>query len=476
MENYLVGLLESKLHIHFGSKNKMEGHFSHNSLKILYEIQFKFGGKIHKEKRYNILKLIFYNNEVISMCEMLIHSATKRKKLYDLILEFQKFKTQGIQFNRNTQKEKLKEYRLKSISFKAEIKKIQKELKENSLSVDKEYEKGFQNGINYKLTENQDQFLNQLIWSKNIEEINKENIAKKNAKMAARIEAKIKKKQDKIDLKVKQKFEKRKLLEEKWAIQTAAADKKKREEKQLRDAAREKRIIEKEEFKQKLFNEGNKHCNLCNTIKPLIEFYKDSGKKEGVGRYCKKCVIEKHVTPHRKEITARIKLYQKLNPEKVRASRTKDKNKPHNKIMAGIKRRIGEYLKSNSIRAKSIIGCSPKELIEYITKQFTVEMNWNNYGKIWEIDHIIPCAAFDSNKKQHLQWCWNYKNLRPLLRKNNGNKSDYISGESVRTFKSNGQIDKLNNIVGQELEKLGITTKEEFLKSLNSQNTIIILK
>ena len=83
------------------------------------------------------------------------------------------------------------------------------------------------------------------------------------------------------------------------------------------------------------------------------------------------------------------------------------------------------------------------------------------------IDHIIPCAAFDHNKKSHLKWCWNYKNLRPLLKNENGNKSDYINGVSVRTLKGNKQFNILNNIIGEELEKLNITTKEEFLKSID---------
>ena len=50
-------------------------------------------------------------------------------------------------------------------------------------------------------------------------------------------------------------------------------------------------------------------------------------------------------------------------------------------------------------------------------------MNWNNYGKVWHVDHIIPCKAWDLNKEFDKYCCWNYRNLQPLHRKENIRKS-----------------------------------------------------
>ena len=41
-------------------------------------------------------------------------------------------------------------------------------------------------------------------------------------------------------------------------------------------------------------------------------------------------------------------------------------------------------------------------------------MSWDNYPRLWEIDHIVPLSAFDlTDRKQFLEAC-NYTNLQPL--------------------------------------------------------------
>lgn len=45
-----------------------------------------------------------------------------------------------------------------------------------------------------------------------------------------------------------------------------------------------------------------------------------------------------------------------------------------------------------------------------------------NYGKIWEVDHIIPCAAFDLSNSFEQRRCFNWRNLQPLLSKDNMKK------------------------------------------------------
>jgi len=51
-------------------------------------------------------------------------------------------------------------------------------------------------------------------------------------------------------------------------------------------------------------------------------------------------------------------------------------------------------------------------------------MNWKNYGKIWQIDHIIPCKAWNLSKEFDNYCCWNYRNLQPLYNKSNIIKKD----------------------------------------------------
>jgi hypothetical protein len=73
------------------------------------------------------------------------------------------------------------------------------------------------------------------------------------------------------------------------------------------------------------------------------------------------------------------------------------------------------------------IGCDINTLRSYLEKQFKEGMTWNNYGKKgWEIDHIIPCSYFDFSKEKNIYICFNYKNLQPLWRKENLQKSNKI--------------------------------------------------
>jgi hypothetical protein len=44
-----------------------------------------------------------------------------------------------------------------------------------------------------------------------------------------------------------------------------------------------------------------------------------------------------------------------------------------------------------------------------------------DYG-IWEIDHIKPIILFDLNIQEEQLKCFNYKNLRPLLKSLNRQK------------------------------------------------------
>jgi len=53
----------------------------------------------------------------------------------------------------------------------------------------------------------------------------------------------------------------------------------------------------------------------------------------------------------------------------------------------------------------------------YLEQQFTLNMNWDNYGKYWEVDHIYPLSKGGS---------FNYKNTQPLTINENRVKSNKL--------------------------------------------------
>jgi len=58
--------------------------------------------------------------------------------------------------------------------------------------------------------------------------------------------------------------------------------------------------------------------------------------------------------------------------------------------------------------------------------QFKEGMTWDNHGVVWEIDHIIPLAAFDLTRKDQQMLANHYTNLRPLWKALNRLKADKI--------------------------------------------------
>ncbi len=71
---------------------------------------------------------------------------------------------------------------------------------------------------------------------------------------------------------------------------------------------------------------------------------------------------------------------------------------------------------------KDLVGLEPDELRKYIEKKFRNSMNWKNI----HIDHIIPCSSFDMSDEEQQRKCFNYKNLQPLLAKDNLKKRSQI--------------------------------------------------
>lgn len=58
----------------------------------------------------------------------------------------------------------------------------------------------------------------------------------------------------------------------------------------------------------------------------------------------------------------------------------------------------------------------------YLEARFKLGMKWSNYGKVWEIDHRLPCASFDMTDESHQRSCFHYSNLQPLFVSENRQK------------------------------------------------------
>jgi len=230
-----------------------------------------------------------------------------------------------------------------------------------------------------------------------------------------------------------------------------------------------------------------KKCNTCQVEKEYEHFYVNNRNKDKFDNTCKECMkiknkenrdrrresqrkwreknpdymkeysqtekrkeYEKQYYQKNREIYIKRKQeWRKNNPEKDKEERKKyvennkekvnkyhsewKKNKRINddeyKLKENMSRRIRYELNTllkgkKTKRTFEYLGCSIDELKKYLETKFTGNMSWDNYGKVWHIDHIIPCASWNLSDEFENNCCWNYRNLQPLYASENQSKKD----------------------------------------------------
>ena len=188
----------------------------------------------------------------------------------------------------------------------------------------------------------------------------------------------------------------------------------------------------------------NKICTKCKIEKELSEFSRDNSRKSGLYPRCKACCQEyctKYRSTHKLRVAARHEKYRNEHREEVR-KRNREYRRTHKaqrnefrkqkritdieyKIKCNLRTRIWSAVKNN-IKCEStekLIGCSIKDLKNYLKARFVKNMTFDNYGK-WHIDHIKPCDSFDLSKESEQRKCFHYSNLQPLWELENLKKSN----------------------------------------------------
>lgn len=77
--------------------------------------------------------------------------------------------------------------------------------------------------------------------------------------------------------------------------------------------------------------------------------------------------------------------------------------------------------------AVKMLGCSIDQFKIYLESKFQPGMTWENKGKYWHIDHIIPFFHFDLTKKEEQERACHYTNLQPLTAIENWKKNKRLT-------------------------------------------------
>lgn len=159
-------------------------------------------------------------------------------------------------------------------------------------------------------------------------------------------------------------------------------------------------------------------CKEC-TLQRGRKYKKDNAKDISE----KRKVYLKENSDHTKE---RYRLYCKNNKEKInQIARNYRDNHIGSKLRDNISRRLRQKLNKNDLTS-SYLGTNIDIIKKWLESNFTHEVNWDNYGSFWHIDHVFPINKFDLEDSENIAICFNWKNLYPLNAFDNKSKSDNI--------------------------------------------------
>tara|TARA_Y100000310_G_C20653778_1_gene800878 strand:- start:136 stop:909 length:774 start_codon:yes stop_codon:yes gene_type:complete len=162
-----------------------------------------------------------------------------------------------------------------------------------------------------------------------------------------------------------------------------------------------------------IIKEDGRVCRRCLKFKLFDDFHKSKIQKDGYRATCKMC---------RSVDSTKSYISCKIEKPKISIERKKfDKNFGTAMYKALKGKKAGR-------RWEKLVDYNVNDLITHIEKQFSEDMSWENYGRFWWVDHIIPRTAYKYTNPSDLEFkkCWTIKNLRPCERIQNIKKGNKI--------------------------------------------------
>jgi len=201
--------------------------------------------------------------------------------------------------------------------------------------------------------------------------------------------------------------------------------------------------------KVKIRNEKWKNNNRV----PYLEQQKLAAKVRRLANpeKAKKADKKNRETNHEKVLQA-TKNWKAKNKEHVRAyNREQSRTNLDRRLRTILRTRLNSAIKRNYKSGSAVrdLGCTIEFFKEHIAKQFKNGMTWENWGKVWHIDHIEPLCSFDLEDREQFLAAVHYTNMQPLLIKDNLakisedvkksiNKKPYVpSDELLELFEEN---------------------------------------
>lgn len=207
--------------------------------------------------------------------------------------------------------------------------------------------------------------------------------------------------------------------------------------KERRDA--EKRKIQEEKRNQK--KEEVKAENEQVKIEPIIPLEKEKTLQQirDAERYLRNKEYrnnqsKEYYEKNKEKIRAQRAKFHQENPNNRKEQQKKRREIPEVKLEMSLRRRARRCLVYGP-RCMKILGCSIHFLQLWFKFQFKLLdplMTIDNHGSYWEIDHVKPVSSFDLNNEEEVKECFHWKNVSPLEKSLNREKSCKILEEHLK--------------------------------------------
>lgn len=195
----------------------------------------------------------------------------------------------------------------------------------------------------------------------------------------------------------------------------------------------------------------SKTCKNCAVIKPIDQFFSRATHLKGVCDRCLECrdKMVQYKRQHADEIKERRKTYLEETKEHVKERYRKycennrekfcqyqanyRESKPEFRIRSSQCGRLNELLKHKSYSTKMYLGVPITIVRSWLEFNFTENINWENHGKYWHIDHVIPCKLWNLLNEQEAMYCFSWMNIIPKERgRNIGKQHKLVPHEVIR--------------------------------------------
>jgi hypothetical protein len=157
---------------------------------------------------------------------------------------------------------------------------------------------------------------------------------------------------------------------------------------------------------------------------------------------------KKYYKTNKKKIQKNIKKYRKQNKKAIHVyekeyQKNRFKTNINYKLGCLLRGRLYQAIRNNQKTGSAVkdLGCTIPDFKKYIEQKFYSNMSWDNWGSVWELDHIKPLHKFDLPNRKQLLKAVHYTNLQPLT----------IEDHRKKTVKDLAKIEKALGLVTKEI-------------------------